>query len=488
LALCGNRSGATLWECLAEDGVQPPLIPSLSEEGQARLAAVVPVLRRGQAAKGRLPLRRLIESTWLGLHGPAGLTAGDLTDAEQFFALLEELDEGGDLVRLETLEERLGKLYAAPDPQAGPGLQLMTIHKAKGLEFDTVILPGLGRSVRPAERSLLLWQEQLDPARRKEGLLLAPIPASTAEDHDPTYRAIASIHAEKEQLETVRLFYVAATRARRRLHLLGHAVRNRSGELSPAAGSLFKAAWPVLGETARQHPVDAAVITPDALPRDLPLLRLPTGWSPPLLAAPLSLCAPAPRRASEAGFRPVASAQLSLRGEEGRIIGTIVHAWLERLARDGLDKWPEERLATIRSGLEGELLRGGVPRSRVTAGAERALSALTTARRSPRGCWLLRAHPEAASELALTGVLDGTPVHAVIDRTFVDDQGVRWVVDYKTGFPSGEESLEDFLLQEGERYRSQLDVYRRLMMLRTPQQTVRTALYFLLLDAWCEVN
>ena len=37
------------------------------------------------------------------------------------------------------------KLFATPDVLADASLQLMTIHKAKGLEFDTVILPGLSR-------------------------------------------------------------------------------------------------------------------------------------------------------------------------------------------------------------------------------------------------------------------------------------------------------------------------------------------------------
>jgi ATP-dependent exoDNAse (exonuclease V) beta subunit len=53
----------------------------------------------------------------------------------------------------------------------------MTIHKAKGLEFDTVILPGLGAVPRGDDQRLLLWLEH------RGELLLAPI-AESGEDKD----------------------------------------------------------------------------------------------------------------------------------------------------------------------------------------------------------------------------------------------------------------------------------------------------------------
>jgi hypothetical protein len=40
-------------------------------------------------------------------------------------------------------------------------------------------------------------------------------------------------------------------------------------------------------------------------------------------------------------------------------------------------------------------------------------------------------HREAASEIALTGVLNGTVINSIIDRSFVDEQGTRWIIDFK---------------------------------------------------------
>ncbi len=486
LLLCGGQAEVPIWECLAGRDGQLPLLPVLSTEEQGRLSRVVTILGNTLASKGRVPLRRLVEAAWVGLNGPAGLEVADLDDAEQFLTLLEELDEGGDLVSFAILEERLAKLYAAPNPEAGPGLQLMTIHKAKGLEFDTVILPGLGRSVRAPERPLLLWQEALEPSRRGEGLLLAPIPATASDDQGEIYRAISRIHAEKDRLETLRLFYVAATRARRRLHLLGHAERSQDGVPVPAPGSLLKAAWPALADAVMENLVEPAPVQSLPVTRGVPLCRLPPGWSAPELVASLPATGPTMRRATDAGPQSVRRGRLSLRRDEGRIVGTVVHGWLERLARDGLGQWPEQRVADSRSMLQLELLQGGVPRSRVAAGAERALTALLSTLRSPRGRWLLQEHRDAACELAMTGVIDGVVVNAVIDRTFIDEYGVRWVVDYKCAEPEEGEPLEEFLAAEAGRYRGQLDSYRRLM-LQGATSPVNGALYFPLLDIWSEV-
>ena len=58
------------------------------------------------------------------------------------------------------LAELLEELYAPPDPAAGEGdLQIMTIHKAKGLEFGTVIVPGLERAPGRGDAPLMRWKE-----------------------------------------------------------------------------------------------------------------------------------------------------------------------------------------------------------------------------------------------------------------------------------------------------------------------------------------
>jgi ATP-dependent exoDNAse (exonuclease V) beta subunit len=86
--------------------------------------------------------------------------------------------------------------------------------------------------------------------------------------------------------------------------------------------------------------------------------------------------------------------------------------------------------------------------------------------------------------LALTGRLNGELVNVVIDRTLVDGDGTRWIVDYKTSSHEGT-GLDEFLDREQERYRPQLERYAALMRHLGPEK-IRVGLYFPLLSAWRE--
>ena len=69
----------------------------------------------------------------------------------------------GEAPSLPRIQAALDKLYAAPSPSADSRLQIMTIHKSKGLEFDAVFLPSLHKGKRPADKQLWLWQRHQPP-------------------------------------------------------------------------------------------------------------------------------------------------------------------------------------------------------------------------------------------------------------------------------------------------------------------------------------
>ena len=73
-------------------------------------------------------------------------------------------------------------------------------------------------------------------------------------------------------------------------------------------------------------------------------------------------------------------------------------------------------------------------------------------------------------------MLAGELVNAVIDRTFIDADGVRWIIDYKSGQHQGAD-LEAFLQQEAERYAGQLQTYQQLFA-QMEDRPIKTALYF----------
>jgi ATP-dependent exoDNAse (exonuclease V) beta subunit len=65
----------------------------------------------------------------------------------------------------------------------------------------------------------------------------------------------------------------------------------------------------------------------------------------------------------------------------------------------------------------------------------------------------------------------------------VDETGVRWIIDYKTGDCKGLDD-EDFFRQQAEVYRGQLELYARLFRSMEAHREIRMALYFPMLDGW----
>ena len=161
-----------------------------------------------------------------------------------------------------------------------------------------------------------------------------------------------------------------------------------------------------------------------------------------------------------------------------------MHRWLQTIAEEGVERWALGRVSAARDILARDLRGLGVPEADLDGALTRVEAALSSALEDVRARWLLSAHLDARSELRLTGVLDGKVINIAIDRTFVDDNGVRWIVDYKTGIHDGA-NLEGFLDNERERYRSQLERYAALLS-RIDSRPIRLALYFPLLKGWRE--
>ncbi len=269
-------------------------------QGKPRFERIAEIL--GPALENRLrgTLRDRVEGAWLALGGPACVEdATDLEDAEIFFDELERLEEAGELEDFALLAESLGKLYAEPDVEAGPeAVEIMTIHKAKGLEFDTVIVPGLDRPPRSGMKPLFAWR-----SLPGGGLLIAPVD-ETGGEKEPLYQYVRQLDREAEDIEAGRLFYVAATRAESRLHLLGCVKVDEDGVVKmPSRRSLLGLAWAALGERVR---LPAAVAKESEVEESLPageLRRLPSDFEMP--EAPESTVWKSRGRGKRRGSAPV---------------------------------------------------------------------------------------------------------------------------------------------------------------------------------------
>jgi ATP-dependent helicase/nuclease subunit A len=458
-----------LWSQLRHPGL--PL--ALSADGRERLARILPALHHAMDSIGRQPLRARVETLWVALGGPACVESdADLKDAEAFLGLLERLSQGGAWVDLAALDRSLEELRAAADPNAGEGIQLMTMHKAKGLQFEHVILPGLTRKPPPNRKPVIVQSTAIDDWGR-EIPLLAPIHAAET-DGDPLFEFLGShMESVRDEAETGRLLYVAATRAIRRLHLFADLRRSNGSDIKPLQG-LMKRLWPGVEDdvTPLCPPVEApaeealsASPTPITAP---PLRRLAADWAPP--APGISL--PSPASARDAGT----PAPFDWAGEAARVTGVLYHRWMQQIAGDATQDWTDARIDSLRPTLLGAAASAGLTARRGAEVAERVIDTLQQTLRDPQGRWLLAPHAAGHwSEYALCSMVDGRLRRYIIDRTFIDDEGTRWIVDFKTGRHEGG-ALDTFLAQERERYAPQLQGYARL--LASEGRPIRLALYY----------
>jgi ATP-dependent helicase/nuclease subunit A len=465
--LAGKHAGLTLPAILQ----MPEVISSLSEDGKKRLERCAPIIMHKLLERQRHDLSQWIESTWLTLGGPACLPQdSDLEDVKAYFNLLDKLEREGNL---DTLAAEVDKLFAAANNDADNQLQIMTIHNAKGLEFDTVILPHLEKTSRNEDKQLLLWMEK--PRENLHNrLILAPVHATGA-NNDSIYDYIKHQHATKTDHETGRLLYVAATRAKKNLHLfLTHTVDENAEDKSVTSKgkSLLKKLLPAIQhEISAQWPLHpGAHITPKS-PRFIH--RLENTWINPLLEIPAN---PITRHQTRPGFQ--------LAQDNPRHIGTLVHKILENMTRIGISWWQNQAPALREQYVSTRLAVAGVPAIHLNPAVHTVMTAIENTLSDARGLWILQPHSESKTEFAITAVLHGEVHPLIIDRTFVDENATRWIIDYKTSKHDGME-LEKFLLNEQTEYAEKMLLYHNAM-LNLDEKPIKLGLYFPLLQAWRE--
>lgn len=502
---CGLLLGdiAALMQCNAATGKQRAVWDMICDENcwfgmsagaQARLHRIVAALKPCMAHRQRQSLRLTVEAVWQVLGGAHASSASHLADAMIYLNYLESKEQAWDVFDLANFEQGLNALYASPDLEADDSLQIMTIHKAKGLEFDTVIVPGLGRAQRNHGKQLLKWIEQPNDQAATHAhtsiadLMLAPIQATGA-DVDSIYRWLEKLDRDKERFEADRLLYVAATRAKRKLRLLGHTGLSDSDGKNqpkePASESLLRRLWPIVrphysDAAAAFAPVQSKAIENENNSIDVRIYRLQTDWVLP--DAPHAVM----WQESEESKRNIEEIEFSWVSEMARHVGTVVHRWLQRIADDELRDWTEQRILAMRDQFKQNLFMLGVTgdQEEVAYAIQRIVRALIYAVSDRRGRWILGVQSEAQNELRITGVIDGSVTNCVIDRTFCDANGIRWIIDYKTSSHEGSDS-EEFLDREQVRYRYQLNQYAALMR-EIDHRPIKLGLYFPLIGGWRE--
>lgn len=485
-ALVRNDTDKTVTELCQE----PERIAAMSGDGSRRLLQLLDALAPWLARNASYSIREWVELAWCALGGPALLDGEEqLTNVYKYFDALEKIGVAGTIDDVRELEQRLDDERVSSIVSADCRLQVMTMHKAKGLQFDHVVLPGLGRIARGDSREVLSWLTVPDADGQSE-MIISPVGPRAELENDPLHQFIEATEKEKTRMELDRLLYVACTRARKSLHLIGNTGVATDGESCkrPDARSLLSRLWPALEHDyevafeawAASNAVEYTDEAEDGAILVLPSLRrFATSWKSPEPAALPGRSQV--RDTQELGEeKPV---EFDWVGAATRHTGTIVHRWLQRIGDGQLDI-SAERLADLRPVSRRWASSLGVAEDDIDNVCRQTEKALQGILDDDKGRWVL--YGEGACELPVTGVLDGRSESVIMDRVRIDDDGTHWIVDYKTSIHLGGD-LSGFLRQEADRYRPQLARYATIYEGLTGEKA-RTALYFPLLQEFCEVT
>jgi len=346
--------------------------------------------------------------------------------------------------------------------------RVMTIHGAKGLEFDCVVLPDLTGRLTSGDARRLVVIDRPTPLDEPKAIVRRPGKATLASI--PDLAAAAQREDELRRQEDFCLLYVAMTRARHALHLMVPPLkRNKSGLSSVGANDVSFAA--ILRQTLGEH-VEAGEGDELLFERGEP------GWSSHLKqikSAPYTdghASAPAinlaksgtPRRSwsrtapsslHDAGSVEAADL-LGSHDSGGRHFGSVIHAMFECVGFvDGAADPTDAELDAAVLSIEPGANEAARERYRTTLRQSIADETIRAALRSSGADTLWRERPFVIR-------LDGQLLRGTFDRVAIHhDKGMpsrTVLIDYKT------DRLGDGDTQAiTDRYRGQIDAYRQAL-------------------------
>jgi ATP-dependent exoDNAse (exonuclease V) beta subunit len=513
----------------------------LSQDGglaAARLLEAIAYAERLRSAQPTASLGTWLEQVWQRVGGARCVDAAARANLDLLWGCLDDLPQGEQDFLGPALDAALNKLNAQPDPSTSSdcGVQLMTIHKSKGLEFEIVIVPDLQANAGRGGRKLLSWLERgLAPdtdavdensAGTITEFLVAPLQPKGAESGSAK-SSVDKARRERESQETRRLLYVAATRAREELHLFARpefkTADGQSLALVPPTGSLLATAWPGLRDQVQRSFEDwcSAQSAQAAQTGESQIIDSLAASAEKVLAmpAPPDVLAPTPLRRLPPSYRPAFSeipsaadeplagtGRLYERHEGGllsRALGKAVHELFQHLAQllaAETNAVARKSLARMQPRIAANLRAFGIDTGQADRMAAQALEMVLRAADDPRAQWIQAAHADAASEARWTGVVAGGLRTVQVDRVFragptpqsADDNSTWWIIDYKTADYKTAQGdgldLNSALAELRGEFAPQIEAYAKVLRnLHGADATVRGGLYYprmVLFDWW----
>jgi ATP-dependent helicase/nuclease subunit A len=427
---------------------------------------------------GREPFASTVGRLWEDLDGP-GLTAArygvaGVSNGKAFLELLSSCSGLPGEEALLKLDRLLREAYTPPDPGgAFSKIHMMTVHKAKGLEFDHVFAVNLGynplsgaRGEEPAYRMGSL------PGEEKHFLVASQGDRRTG-TNNLAYVLLKDLDRQRTLAEARRLFYVVATRAKESLTLTGAGKLPKHADERSSFKSPLYALLDLLSDpgksiphlTVRENPEVAVDSRGGGGSRNTGLSLHP----PPFTAEPLPYRIASPSRIEDETLQ-AAPAGSEEEDVYARARGLILHRLLETLCRGG--SLPGHEALTV--ALCGE----GIPMEEAKAMAPEILNEASKAWNMDAFSTLRQEAVEIYSEWALED-FDGGKNLRVGRFDLLIRRNNDWVIlDYKAARPGVD--VDAWIDLHLSHYRPQLRAYAQMVArtLNIPEGKIEQAVLF----------
>ncbi|MBE9547087.1 MAG: UvrD-helicase domain-containing protein [Proteobacteria bacterium] len=437
---------------------------------------------------GREPLGKTVKEFWESLDGPR-ITAclygmGGVANCRRFFEILEDAEQGIPQETLNRIEIILDSLYEPVDPTTSRSqVQMMTIHRAKGLEFDIVFLPFMDwRPLASGPKTPPPYLLERMPGAGEKHLIAMGRDRRT-EEPTPTFRLLNKLRKERAWGEAKRTFYVAATRARHVLIMSG-AAKTKDESISAPDKSIL--GWVMDWENVNgANPADIKNNTISITVN--PATDIPSpedGDTDLILPEPIPL---APERIpytvkSPSSLKPDGLPHPGDYDAESRIRGIITHRILHTSIMGA--KLPTEP-AAIKS-----LCAEGLSADTAVYMAPGIIEEVVSTLSDPFIIELInKTNPVVRSEWAIEDTPKERHIRSGIIDLAVFDGNDWWIVDFKTSRPAKDEPPEEFMSREEELYRPQLEAYRSMLekVESVGKSKIHTGIYLTALKQWREL-
>lgn len=467
ITLLAQNNQPTIWASISA----PP--PGLSSEAKKVFARICPILTEYLRFSARKPRGQLAKKIWHALGGPYALkNTEDYAHIEDFFAAVDNLTSTtATPLNQAMLTSLLAQKSVTESSPADNPVEIMTVHKSKGLEFDYVLCPALYHGGAPSRKPLLDWMHTHHQA---EPELLMHAPPKNQRDTNSIHHYLRQYDSACDQQEQIRLCYVALTRARKGLHAFSLALDDKA----PPARSWharLQAGLAIAHPSLQSHTHTSAAGSPASNHHDTPY-ALPADWQHPLHPQDETPYILYPRQSLKP-YQPISIVQ-----QQDLTWGEIVHRFLQWVSLHGLAK-----IDTGRASLCALAYELGIHDADTNPTLAWIFSRLCALKTNPRAQWLFSPQHDATF-IEKTMLNQDNHARYRCDLRLISD-GILWIVDFKTaGVENHSETLPSHPHIYKSKYSEQLSRYQATAIAIDSSLPVKTALFFPLQATWIDVG